>query len=91
MTKEEVDLDFTFSNGELANFLENFASKIREGDVGLSFQGREEVEISPTEDNRVELEFTESDRQKKLELEITLRQEIETTEEGRPKISVEIV
>lgn len=90
MSKEQVDLDFTFSDGELANFLENFADKIREGEVGLSFQGREEVNISPTEDGRVELEFKETERMKKLELDITLREEIETTEEGRPKISVEI-
>lgn len=88
---KEVDLDFQFSNDELANFLENFADKVRDGEVGLSFKGREEVHITPTTENRLEMEFKEADEYRQLELEISLREEIETTEEGRQKIEVEIV
>lgn len=91
MAKEQVDLDFEFSNEELANFLENFSDKIRDGDVGLSFKGREEVNIEPTKGNKVELEFYETNDAKKLELEIELFEEIETTEEGRRKIQVKVV
>jgi amphi-Trp domain-containing protein len=91
MEKEQVDLNFEFSNQELANFLENFAEKIRGGDVGLSFKGREEVEIEPSENNQVELEFYETNDAKKLELQIELHEEIETTEEGRRKIQVKVV
>ena len=88
---KEVDLDFQFSNDELANFLENFAEKVREGDVGLSFKGQEEVRIEPTTENRLEMDFKEQDERKVLELEVTLMEEIETTEQGRQKIEVEIV
>lgn len=88
---KEVDLDFEFSNDELANFLENFASKLREGEVGLSFKGREEVHITPTSRNKLEMEFHKQKDKKKLELEIELREEVETTEDGRQKIEVEIV
>jgi len=91
MVEEQVELDFEFSNDELANFLENFAEKLREGDVGLSFQGRDEVDISPSRDNRVDLEFYEAKSHKKLEIEIELHEEIETTEEGRRKLKVEVV
>lgn len=91
MPSEEVELDFEFNNEELANFLENFASKIREGDVGLSFKGREQVQITPNKDNKLELEFYESSTMKSLELEVKLRQEMESTNEGRRKISVELV
>ena len=88
---KEVDLDFQFSNDELANFLENFATKIREGKVGLSFKGREEVQIEPTTQNQLEMDFTEQADQKKLELEIELKEKLETTDQGRQKIEVEIV
>lgn len=88
---KEVDLDFKFSNDELANFLENFAEKIREGEVGLSFKGQEEVQIKPTTQNHLDMEFKEKKQYKSLELEVELREEIETTEEGRQKIEVEIV
>lgn len=88
---KEVDLDFKFSNDELANFLENFAEKIREGEVGLSFKGKEEVQIKPTTQNHLDMEFKEKKQYKSLELEVELREEIETTEEGRQKIEVEIV
>ncbi len=91
MATEEVDLDFEFSNEELANFLQSFSEKIREGDVGLSFKGREEVEIEPTRDNTVELEFFEGNTSKQLKLEIKLKEEMETTDEGRRKIAVEVV
>lgn len=91
MSSQEVELDFEFSNEELANFLENFSEKIREGQVGLSFKGKEEVEIEPNQDNRLEMEFFESETVKQLELEIKLRQEMESTEEGRRKIRVEVV
>lgn len=91
MPSEEVDLEFEFSNEELANFLENFSEKIREGEVGLSFKGREEVNIEPNKDNQLEMEFYEGDTYKSLELEIKLRQELESTEEGRRKITVELV
>ncbi len=91
MATEEVDLDFEFSNEELANFLESFSKKIREGEVGLSFKGREEVEIEPSRDSRVELDFRESNTTKQLEIGIKLRQELETTEDGRRKIEVEVV
>lgn len=88
---KEVELDFDFSDDELANFLENFASKIREGKVGLSFKGREEVRIEPTTPNHLEMEFEEHEDRKTLELEINLTEEIETTDTGRRKIEVEIV
>lgn len=92
MTAEEVDLDFEFSNDELANFLDNFADKLREGEVGLSFKGREEVQIEPDGENRVEMEFEEKDTYRTLELEIELREETERTEEGgRRKINVQVV
>lgn len=91
MPSEEVDLDFEFSNEELANFLENFSEKIREGEVGLSFKGKEEVEIEPNKDNRISLEFKEGDTYKSLELEVKLQQELEATEEGRRKINVKVV
>lgn len=91
MTSEEVDLEFEFSNDKLANFLENFADKLREGEVGLSFKGREEVQIKPDRDNRVEMEFREEDAYRKLELEIELYEEMESTEEGRRKINVKVV
>ena len=88
---KEVDLDFQFSNDELANFLENFAEKVREGNVGLSFKGKEEVRIEPTTQNRLELEFEDHNEYRQLELEVSLREEIETTDKGRQKIEVEIV
>ena len=91
MSSKELELDFDFSNDELANFLENFADKIREGEVGLSFKGQEEVDIKPTTDNTLELEFYEGDDFKKMELEIQLREQVETADSGREKISVEIV
>ncbi len=91
MSQEEVELDFEFTNEELANFLENFAEKIRDGQVGLSFKGRQEVEIEPTTDNRLEMEFFETESMKQMELEIKLRQELDTTDEGRRKITVEVV
>lgn len=91
MATEEVDLEFEFSNEELANFLESFSEKIREGEVGLSFKGREEVEISPNKDSKLEMEFNEGDAYRKLELEIELHQEMESTEEGRRKINVKVV
>jgi amphi-Trp domain-containing protein len=88
---KEVDLDFQFSNDELANFLENFADKMREGKVGLSFKGKEEVRIQPSTQNQLEMAFEEQNEYKKLELNIKLREEVETTEHGRQKIEVEIV
>jgi amphi-Trp domain-containing protein len=91
MAREEVDLDFKFSNEELGNFLHNFADKIQDGKVGLSFKGREELEIEPTEKNKVDLDFYETSDHKQLELQIRLTEEIETTDEGRRKIQVEIV
>jgi amphi-Trp domain-containing protein len=91
MTAKEVDLDFEFSNDELANFLDNFAEKLREGEVGLSFKGREEVQIEPDDENRVEMEFKEGDTYRKLELEIELSEQMESTEEGRRKINVKVV
>lgn len=91
MTVEEVDLDFEFSNDELANFLENFAEKLREGEVGLSFKGREEVQIEPDGNNQVEMEFREEDTYRKLELEIELSEQMESTDEGRRKINVKVV
>ena len=91
MSSKEVELDFDFSDDELANFLENLSEKIREGNVGLSFRGKEEVEISPNDNNRLELEFYEGDEFKKMELEIELREQRETTSAGREKIQVEIV
>ena len=92
MSSKEVDLNFSFNNEELANFLENFSQKIREGKVGLSFKGKEEVEIEPTEDAELDMDFYQRKDQRTLELEITLKEEVETTdEEGRQKISVEVV
>lgn len=91
MSSKELELDFQFSNDELANFLENFAEKIREGEVGLSFKGQEEVDIAPNKTNYLDLEFNEKDEYKKMELKIELREDIDTTDTGREKISVEIV
>lgn len=88
---KEVDLNFQFSNDELANFLENFAEKIRGGEVGLSFKGKEEVHIEPTKSNKLEMEFEEHDDRKILELEVSLMEEMETTDKGRRKLEVEIV
>ncbi len=91
MSSKEVELDFDFSDDELANFLENLSEKIREGNVGLSFRGKEEVEISPNDNNRLELEFYEGEEFKKMELEIEIREQRETTSAGREKIQVELV
>ncbi|MFB6180380.1 MAG: amphi-Trp domain-containing protein [Candidatus Nanohalobium sp.] len=91
MSSKEVDLDFSFDNDELANFLENFAEKIREGKVGLSFKGKEEVEIEPTENAELDMDFYQSKDKRTLELEIELTEEVETSKKGREKISVEIV
>ncbi len=91
MSSKELELDFEFSNNELANFLENFAEKIREGEVGLSFRGKEEVDIEPTEENRLELEFLQTEEFKKMDLDIELKERVETTKQGREKITVEIV
>lgn len=92
MSSKELELDFQFNNEELANFLENFSQKIREGEVGLSFKGKEEINIEPNQKSHIELEYDQSSEHKKLELEIKLRQEIDRSEgEGREKITVEIV
>ncbi|MFB6189955.1 MAG: amphi-Trp domain-containing protein [Candidatus Nanohaloarchaea archaeon] len=91
MSTEELELEFDFSNEELANFLENFADKLREGEVGLSFKGREEVQIEPNKDNQLEMEFFESGSRKQLNLEIKLLEEMESTDEGRRKIPVKVV
>ena len=91
MTNEQIDLDFEFNNDELANFLESFADKLRQGDVGLSFKGREEVEIEPNRSNQLDLEFEEGEKHKKLEIEIELYEEIEETQQGRQKIDVKVV
>ncbi|MFB6204105.1 MAG: amphi-Trp domain-containing protein [Candidatus Nanohaloarchaea archaeon] len=91
MSSKELDLDFEFSNEELANFLENFSEKIREGEVGLSFKGREEVKINPSEANQLEMEYEDKDTHRELALEITLRQQKNVQEQdGRKKIQVEI-
>lgn len=93
MASRELDLDFEFSNDELANFLESFADKIREGEVGLSFKGKEEVRIEPNQENLLDMEFEEKDEYRQLEIEFVLREEraIEKGSDGRKKISVEIV
>jgi amphi-Trp domain-containing protein len=90
MTTEEVKLDFNFSNEELANFLDNFAEKLRDGKIGLSFKGREELKIEPNTENSIELEFEEEGASKRMELEIELSQEDFDfeDEEGRKKIQV---
>ena len=90
MPSEEVELNFQFSNEELANFLENFSNKLREGEIGLSFRGREELEIEPNQENSIELSFSEEGAEKELELDIKLRQDNfdYTDDEGRKKISV---
>lgn len=91
MATEEIELDFEFSNNELANFLENFAEKLREGEVGLSFKGREEVSIRPSKDSKVEMDFEQGNEIKKMELEIDLYEELDTTEDGRQRIGVKVV
>lgn len=90
MSTEELELEFEFTNEELANFLENFAEKLREGEVGLSFKGREEVEIEPNKDNQLEMEFFESGSRKQLDIEVSLLEEMESTDEGRRKIPVKV-
>lgn len=89
-TSEELELNFQFSNEELANFLDNFAEKLRDGEIGLSFKGREELNIEPNTENRINLDFVEGESAKQLELEITLAQEDLSfeDEEGRKKIQV---
>ena len=91
MAREEVDLDFEFSNDELANFLESFSEKLREGEVGLSFKGREEVNIEPNQKNQVDMEFVDGNDHKKLEIELELHEKLESTEEGRRKMKVKVV
>lgn len=93
MASRELDLDFEFSNEELANFLESFADKIRDGEVGLSFRGKEEVRIEPNKENLLTMEFEESEEHRELELEVKLREEraVSQDEEGRKKIEVNIV
>ncbi|MFB6202968.1 MAG: amphi-Trp domain-containing protein [Candidatus Nanohaloarchaea archaeon] len=92
MSTEELDLEFEFSNEEMANFFENFAEKVREGEVGLSFKGREEVRIAPNTENNLEMDFEDEDGYRKLEIEATLVEEKDIDEEtGRKKIEVEIV
>lgn len=90
MTSEEVKLNFNFSNEELANFLDNFADKLRDGKIGLSFKGREELEIEPNTENNIDLEFEEEGDRKNLEIEIELSQEDFDfqDDEGRKKIQV---
>ncbi|EGQ43762.1 MAG: hypothetical protein J07AB43_06400 [Candidatus Nanosalina sp. J07AB43] len=92
MSAEKVDLDLSFSNEELANFLENFSEKLRDGEIGLSFKGREELRIEPNTENNVEIEFVESDMEKMMELRIDMAQEDFDVqdEEGRKKISVRV-
>lgn len=90
MASEEVDLNFKFSNEELANFLENFSQKLRDGEIGLSFKGREELRIEPNTQSHIELEFVEMETAKQMELQLSLVQEDFDYEEdqGRKKISV---
>lgn len=90
MASEEVDLNFKFSNEELANFLDNFSQKLRDGEIGLSFKGREELRIEPNTQSHIELEFVEMETAKQMELQISLVQEDFDYEEdqGRKKISV---
>jgi amphi-Trp domain-containing protein len=92
MSAEKVDLDLSFSNEELANFLENFSEKLRDGEIGLSFKGREELRIEPNTESNVEIEFVESDMEKMMELRIGMAQEDFDVqdEEGRKKISVRV-
>ncbi len=92
MTSERVDLNFNFSNEELANFLENFSEKLRDGEIGLSFKGREELRIEPNMENEIELQFEEREDSKELEMRINLQQEDFEVEnsEGRQKISVTV-
>ncbi|MBY6287055.1 amphi-Trp domain-containing protein [Nanohaloarchaea archaeon] len=92
MSAEKVDLDLSFSNEELANFLENFSEKLRDGEIGLSFKGREELRIEPNTESNVEIEFVESDMEKMMELRIDMAQEDFDVqdEEGRKKISVRV-
>lgn len=92
MTSERVDLNFNFSNEELANFLENFSEKLRDGEIGLSFKGREELKIEPNMENEIELQFEEREDSKELDMRINLRQEDFELEdsEGRETISVTV-
>ncbi|MBY6293891.1 amphi-Trp domain-containing protein [Nanohaloarchaea archaeon H01] len=92
MSAEKVDLDLSFSNEELANFLENFSEKLRDGEIGLSFKGREELRIEPNTESNVEIEFVESDMEKMMELRIDMAQEDFDVQddEGRKKISVRV-
>lgn len=92
MTSERVDLNFNFSNEELANFLENFSEKLRDGEIGLSFKGREELRIEPNMENEIELRFEEREDSKELDLKINLQQEDFEIEQdgGRKTISVTV-
>lgn len=91
MSEEQVNLNFDFSNKELANFLENFAKKLKDGEIGLSFRGREELEIKPNKENSIDLKFSEEESEKEMKLEVTLSQDdfdYRENEEGRKKINV---
>lgn len=90
MTSEEVELDFGFSNEELANFMENFSQKLRDGEIGLSFKGREELEIEPNMENNINIEFREEGSMKEMKLELHLReQNVESDKDsGRQRIQV---
>lgn len=91
MESEELELDFEFSDEELANFLENFADKLGDDKVGLSFKGRKEIEVESDEPHQLELDFERKETTRRLSIEIQLSEEIEITDDGREKIQVKVV
>lgn len=90
MTDKEVEFSQKFGNRELSNFLENLAQKIGEGEVGMTFKGRDEIEIKPQGSNRVELEFEDHEDYRELEVKVELHEDLGTDEAGREKIKVKV-
>jgi amphi-Trp domain-containing protein len=70
--------------------MENFSQKLRDGEIGLSFKGREELEIKPNMENNINIEFREEGSMKEMKLELHLReQNVESDEDsGRQRIQV---
>jgi amphi-Trp domain-containing protein len=90
---EEVDLDFEFEKEELSSFLDNFADKLEEGEVGISSDGEQKIEIDPEGTCELHLIHHETESRKRLTMEVTLDQSMEPEDDDQPrkKIPVKVV
>jgi hypothetical protein len=90
---EEVDLDFEFEKEELSSFLDNFADKLKEGEVGITSEGEQKIQIEPEGTCDLHLIYHETNSRKRLTMEVTLDQTMETekNEQPRKKIPVKVV